>query len=236
MSYEYAYAMEESMTAGMIIFYIIYMLAAFAMGIAAYVLRSLGTYTIAKRRGINHPWFSWIPVLDAWILGCISDQYQYVVKGKNKSKRKWLLILNIVLAVLYVVMLVCFGVMVVNTVTGVNSFASEEELAMGMMGPMMGVFGMCIPLMGVAIAVMVLRYMALYDLYTSCTPQNNVLFLVLSILFSVSEPFFIFFSRKKDGGMPPRREAPRPEIPAQPVYERPVYEQPGEPRGTDPEA
>ena len=53
----------------------------------------------------------------------------------------------------------------------------------------------------------------MYDIYTSCTPKNNVLFLVLSILFNITEPFFLFFTRNKDEGMPPRRQ--------QPVYEEP---------------
>ena len=35
-----------------------------------------------------------------------------------------------------------------------------------------------------------------------------LLFLVLSIVFSVTEPFFLFFNRNKDGGMPPRRPDP----------------------------
>ena len=45
-----------------------------------------------------------------------------------------------------------------------------------------------------------------------------MLYLVLSILFSPTEPFFLFFNRDKDQGMPPRKR--------QPVYEQPVYEQP----------
>ena len=77
-----------------------------------------------------------------------------------------------------------------------------------------------LPMMGLAIAVIVVRYIAMYDLYTSCNPQNNVLFLVLSIFFSVTEPFFVFFNRKKDGGMPPRRQQPQ-YIPPQPAYEPP---------------
>ena len=36
-----------------------------------------------------------------------------------------------------------------------------------------------------------------------------VLFLILSIFFSTVEPFFIFFSRKKDKGMPPRCDVPQ---------------------------
>ena len=58
---------------------------------------------------------------------------------------------------------------------------------------------------GAGIAKAVVYYMAMYDLYTSCSPENNVLFLVLSIVFRVTEPFFIFFNRNHDMGMPPRR-------------------------------
>ena len=103
------YDIFGDMEAGFAVFYGIYMLAVSGFGIAAYVLRSLGFYTIAKRRGINHPWMSWVPVLDLWVLGCISDQYRYVVKGQNAKKRKWLLGLNIALAVIYIVFFVFFG-------------------------------------------------------------------------------------------------------------------------------
>ena len=219
MSYDYSTGFEESLGLG-IAFWLIYILVVFGLSIAMYVLRAAGMYSIAKRRGIDHPWMAWVPVVDLWLLGCISDQYRYVVKGQNKSKRKALLILNIIMAVLYIVFLVLWVGIVVNAVTGVMSGISEEEMVNSLLTSMMGLLAMCIPLMGVAIAVMVIRYMAMYDLYTSCSPQNNVLFLVLSIFFSVTEPFFIFCNRKKDGGMPPRRAEPQPQyIPPQEPWE-----------------
>lgn len=226
MSYDFSYAFDENFGLGFA-FYLIYMVVMFGLSIALYVLRAAGMHNIAKRRGINHAWLSWIPVADCWILGCISDQYQYVVKGRNKSKRKALLILNIVMAVLYVAMIVCFAVAAVNGVTGAMNGVGEEEMMMAIMGPIIGVLGLCIPMMGVAIAVMVIRYMAMYDLYSSCSPANNVLFLVLSIIFSVTEPFFVFFSRKKDDGMPPRRPEPQAYIPEEPQWQSP--EAPQEP-------
>jgi len=50
--------------------------------------------------------------------------------------------------------------------------------------------------------------MALYDLYTSMDPANCVVFIVLSILINVTEPFFLFFNRNRDDGMPPRKQEP----------------------------
>lgn len=216
----YSFESFDAVETGLVAFYVIYMLACAALGIAAYVLRALGFYSIAKRRGINHPWMSWVPVLDLWVLGCISDQFRYVVKGQNKNKRKWLLGLNIALTVVYIVFFVIFGVMMVNAVSGAIGGASEDALVKAVMGSVVAMLICLLPMMAIAIAVMVVRYMAMYDLYTSCSPQNNVLFLVLSIFFSVTEPFFIFFIRKKDGGMPPRRTQPQ-YIPPQPQYEPP---------------
>ena len=86
---------------------------------------------------------------------------------------------------------------------------------------MLGILGLSLPLFGVNIAVMVIRYMALYDVYTSCDPQYNVLFLVLSIIFQVTEPFFLFFNRNKDLGMPPRRQEHYEAPPQEPQWQPP---------------
>ena len=185
------------------------------IGIAAYVLRAIGVYTIAKRRNIKRPWFAWLPVVDAFLLGCISDQYRYVVKGQNKNKRTILLVLNLGLMLLSGMVIGGFVGMMVNAVQGLMAGVSEEMLMESLIPSVIGLMGTSMPMMILAIVTLVIRSMALYDLYTSCTPDNNVLFLVLSILFGVTEPVFIFFSRNKDGGMPPRKDAAPEEPPVQ---------------------
>ena len=207
----------DGMEAGFLIFYIIYMLAVFGVNVAFYVLRALGFYTIAKRRGINHPWMSWIPVLDLWVLGCISDQYRYVVKGQVKNKRKWMLGLSIALAVVYIVFFVFFGIMMFDAISGGFGLFNAPMMLDRLMVPAVGMLASILPMTGLGIAVIVLRYISLYDLYTSCNPKDNVLFLVLSIFFTVTEPFFVFFLRKKDEGMPPRRATAQRS--AQPQYD-----------------
>ena len=199
----------DGLGAGFAALYTVYSMVASSFGIALYVLRALGLYSIAKRRGINHPWMSWVTVLDLWVLGCISDQYQYVVNGNVRNKRKWLLGLSIAMAVLYIVFAVLIGVAVFGAVGGMTGSMSDNLLVATLLGPVMGLVVGLIPLVGIAIAVMAIRYVAMYDLYTSCSPQNNVLFLVLSIFFTVTEPFFLFFIRNKDEGMPPRRQQPQ---------------------------
>ena len=185
------------------------------LAIAMYVLSSLGLYTLAKRRGIKNPWISWIPVANCWIIGSLSDQYRYVVKGQVKNKRKTLLILNIIFAVIYTVLVVLLGVLIFRAMGPALSGQHEDVILEMVIGPAMAMMGLCLPMLGVSIAMVIVRYIAMYDIYTSCDPQNNILFLVLSILFSVTEPFFLFFSRNKDGGMPPRKQEPVFEAPRQ---------------------
>ncbi len=187
------------------------------LSIASYVLTALALYTLAKRRGLNKPWLAWIPVADCWLLGSLSDQYRYVVKGENKGKRKALLTLSIISFVLALMIAILAVVMVVQGITGFTGNVSESQILEMILGPALGLLGLCLPLVGVSIAFVIIRYMALYDVYKSMDPSNCVMFLVLSIIFSVTEPFFLFFNRNKDQGMPPRRNAP-PQDP-QPTYE-----------------
>lgn len=182
-----------------------------AMGfsIVMYVLNAVGLYRIAKRRGIHHAWLAWVPIGCNWLLGSISDHYQYVAKQKVTSKRKILLILSLCLIVCLFVL--AGGVVAIVVAAGSSMNAS---IALGVVLLLIAYLGM----MGLAIAITVFCYIAYYDLFRSCKPGNAVLFLVLSILFNVTLAFFVFFSSKSDEGMPERR----PRDPAPRIEEAPV--------------
>lgn len=220
-SYEYAYVME-SLSTGMLSA-LVSSIPSVLFSIAAYVMTSLALYTIAQRRGLNRPWLAWIPVVNCWIVGSLSDQYRYVVKDEIKSKRKVLLILQLIQAVLSTAVMAVAVAMIFGAVGSLMRGASEEQILESILGPAVSIVGMSLPLAGVAIAYVILRYMAMYDIYRSMDPANCVLYLVLSILFGVTEPFFLLFNRNKDLGMPPRRQEPVYQepvcIPAQPVQE-----------------
>ena len=214
MHYSYAYTMdnEEGLIAS-ILFSVIYSLFSGGIGVMLYAFRSIGVYSIARRRGLNNPWFAWVPVVRTYLLGSLSDQYQYVVKGKDKSKCKWLLGMSITQGVFYVVMAV-MGIIAICNVTG-DAMAgfNEAKLVRMAMRYAMSMLAAVVPFMVLSVALTVVRYIALYDVYTSLDPKNSVLYTILSVGLRFTEPFFLFFNRKKDDGMPPRREAPRAEAP-----------------------
>lgn len=186
-----------------VIIWLILMLVVIGIGITSYVLGSLGTYKIAKRRGIHNPWLAWLPVGQAWVLGSISDHYQYIARGKTRNYRKVLMWLEIGLYGLSVVMSLISVATSFSTVMGA-AMESEAMMMTGAMGMAVVSIIMSLFVMAASITYSVFAYICYYDLFRSCNPKNAVLYLVLSIVVSITMPFFIFACRNSDEGMPPK--------------------------------
>ncbi|MBE6921217.1 MAG: hypothetical protein E7468_06635 [Ruminococcaceae bacterium] len=200
------------------------------VAVLVYILKALALYTIAKRRNIKKPWLAWIPVVNVWILGSVSDQYQYVVKRQVKNKRKVLLGLNIAMAAIGSVVLIAavwlFAVLLL-TIISVPTMSDPETLVSNLMYyagtnvvllNLIGLAGiLAIPLAVVSVIQTVYFYMALYDVFRSCEPKNSTLYLVLSLVGNVvvdgAYCIFLMLCKDKDLGMPPRKPEIVEEIP-----------------------
>lgn len=193
--------------------YLLLMFFAMAFSIVCYVFQSYGLYTIANRRGIRNSWLAWVPVGNAWILGSISDQYQYVAKGKVRNRRKLLLFLELGMIGIVV------GLLIAAVLIIAMSDAFFDSMLLAVLLMLLGYLA----IIALAITTTVYMYLCYYDLYNSCIPSNAVLFLVLSIIIPVTISFFVFACRKKDLGMPPRKQ-PAPEQVFVPTVE-PVMEE-----------
>ena len=154
-------------------------------------------------------------MLQAWVWGSLSDQYRYVVKGQVKSKRKILLILQAIVSLLGVVTWIKFMGMIQNFIQ-VSYYGTEKEIVAALMGGLLGILGLAGALFVAAIVRTVIHYMAGYDLYTAASGRYGVVFLVVSIFLCFLEPYFVFFIRNQDDGMPPRYD-----IPVEPVNPTP---------------
>ena len=164
------------------------------LSVAIYVFTALALSTMARRRGIAAYWLAWIPVANLWLLGSLSDQYRYLTWGQVKHKRVVLLVLEIVTGALSGALVGC----------AVWVFAANGSTA-----SLVTLLAAVLLTGGTAIALGVVKLMALYDVYASCDPQNAALYLVLSIFFRFLKPVFLFVSRNLERGMPPRKTPPR---------------------------
>lgn len=187
--------------------------------ILVYVLQALALFTIAKRRGIKNPGLAWVPLVNVWILGSISDQYRYVVKGEVKNKRKALLGMDIASALIVFAVCIAAIVLVVRLVLEFPYFdsASATWFLRNHLGTLLLILMLGLALAVLSIVYAVFFWMAMYDLFRSCEPENTTLYMVLSLVGGLVVPgayaIFLILCREKDLGMPPRK--PEPEIPAQ---------------------
>ena len=161
-----------------------------------YVLQAIGMQTIAKRRCIHHPWLAWIPLGNLWLLGSISDQYQYLMKGRIKSRRWGLPVLAVLTMCAYLGGAYCvYLCMAQGYITSLVPTA-----------PMLLAFVFVVFFGAGVVVTLVQAYICLYNLFASCEPDNRKLFLILSILCPVGIAFIVCTIRKRDAGMPPRKQ------------------------------
>ena len=143
--------------------------------IASYILRAISIHTIAQRRQTDRVWFAWVPILNQFLLGKVSDQYSLTVKGKRTHQRWWLLGLAAVSNTLSFVSNVMMATVVGEAILGGSSLGilwfgvHYEEI----MEKLMSAF-LLILLAGAVAAVpmRIVRYVALYRVYESCLWQN----------------------------------------------------------------
>lgn len=143
-----------------------------------HILMAISLFSIARRRGLPHPWVAWVPFANYWTLGCIADDYRELKMGRKAAKRKWLGAISG-----FAVALIVLEAMA--EVTGINILSI-----------------VCLMLILVAVlALNIAAFVALYDLYESCDPKTSVLFLVLNVMCWFLQPLLVFLCRRKDRGI-----------------------------------
>lgn len=191
--------MAAASNAIMVIFWIVYMVVILGLSGYTYVFQALALQAVAKRRQIEKPWLAWVPVGNMWLLGCISDQYQYVVNGKERNFRKLLLWLMIGM---YIALVPLYGLEIIAIVMA--EVVTEAAIVMLVLMVILALI-----ILAAAVFASVIQYMAIYDYYRSCDPSKAVLFLILSIVVPAAYPILLFIVRNQDLGMPSKPdEAP----------------------------
>ncbi len=183
-------AEELSALSGILVIYIAILGFASIIGIVSYVFQSIGLYRMAKNLGFNNCWMAWVPFFSTYIFGKIGSKY---VKRDGRPSAKfggWLIGLEIALFlvltgfIVSLVLTVIFGISMETA--GVNSPSPS------FLGGVISMLFTYLAILGISIAFSVIYYIAYWRMLSIFDSSNATAFLIISILFSITLPFFIF--------------------------------------------
>ena len=179
------------------------------IGIAIYLLESISVYKMAKSAEIKNPWLVFIPVANDWVFGTLAEKY----KKKNGTKSaRFGIILPVLEGIVLIesIALTIFTVISVKEITGyaLDAVNTSAEMAPEQFMSLIPVIILYFALIAVAIAYAVVFFIALWRVYSSFDKSNATLYIVLSVIFTISVPIILFIIRNRKPEFDPHNNIP----------------------------
>lgn len=179
------------------------------IGIAIYLLESISVYKMAKSAEIKNPWLAFVPVANDWVFGSLAEKY----KKKNGTKSaRFGIILPVLEGIVLIeaIALTIFTVISIKEITGyaLDAVNTSTEMAPEQFMSLIPVIILYFALMAVAIAYAVVFFIALWRVYSSFDKSNATLYIVLSVVFTISVPIILFIIRNRKPEFDPHNNMP----------------------------
>ena len=183
---------------GFLIVYLLILLVCFAACVVMYVLQGLAIKKMSESCGLRHTWMGFVPFASSYRLGQLAEQ-------KSKSGKKswpWRHLALGGAIMLTLALFVLEGVVIAETLSLILEGGSE--LSVGDSMQIYGTFsvGMIFYYL-FAIAYNVVLYIIYWKIFSLFSPDNAVLFLLLSIFFSAALPILLFAIRNRTPNLAP---------------------------------
>lgn len=179
------------------------------IGIAIYLLESISVYKMAKSAQIKNPWLAFIPVANDWVFGTLAEKF----KKKNGTKSaRFGIILPVLEGIVLIeaIALTIFTVISIKEITGyaLDAVNTSSEMAPEQFMSLIPVIILYFALMAVAFAYAVVFFIALWRVYSSFDKSNATLYIVLSVIFTISVPIILFIIRNRKPEFDPHNNVP----------------------------
>ena len=156
-----------------------------AIGIANYVLSSIGLYRIAKRRCIANPFLAWIPVANVWIMGEIAQEYD----NRNGIKRNW----KIAMIVPY--LLEMLSAIVLTVLAVVMAILVKMVTASAILAPIIVFYIVYLVTIMSALVFAAVNYICNFKIFESTVPEKALKYLILSITIPLASGICLYKCR-----------------------------------------
>jgi len=167
-----------------------FVVVALLVSLVFYIFNAIALYSIAKRRRMNNAFLAFIPIANKYYLGKIADDISRTMNKKTNHAKRILIPMVIGVAIDVV------GSFFAGLGTALISLYTGGETGVAIIG-----LSIVISLFsGAALIVSaIFKYIALYSIFKEYSNSNAVLFIILSVLLSIS-PFLLFAIRNKKSG------------------------------------
>ncbi len=169
------------------------------IGLVFYILQAIGIYKMANSLGIAYPWISFIPVANSYTFGKVASRY---IKRDGSASAKfeiWLLVLQILMTIT-AILLVITAIIAIVSIVGFADAAILDDSAMtlSMFSSFIPVIILYVVTFGLALAYNIIYYVALWRIFSIFSADNATIFTVLSVLFNILPPIFLFVIRNSN--------------------------------------
>lgn len=168
-------------------------LLAIAITVASYILTSLSLYTLAKRRGVQHPGLAWVPVANYWLIGSLANE----IDAQNGHQRTWnktLLTLSLTAIAGVVVSYISIIVIAVVYTFSLNYIDWSEDVFLSLL---LVFYVLLVLAMIVAVALSICTAICIYKIFESTVPEKAVKYLLLYILVPLAGGICLFKARNQ---------------------------------------
>ncbi len=161
-----------------------------------YILQAIALYSLAKNRNIKGAWLAWIPVLNAYTLGAISD-YHDKSRGLNRAWRKTLLITRLLGPGMFLVTYLVLIVVIMAIGVSGEMFAMRD-FVVGLGGIAVIIFAYLL-IIAAALIISVYQYgtfVCLYKIYDIVVPTKAVKYFIISLIVPLGASICLMCVRK----------------------------------------
>ncbi len=159
-----------------------------------YILSANAMYKLSKRRNIPNPWMAWIPVLSAWNMGLVANEYD----GHLGMKRKW----NQVMVIAYCIFIGTYIIVFVAAIALmiITALQGDNVQMHTIIAPIIILYLLLLIVMLGAVLINFLHYILLFKVFESTVPEKAVKYIILSLTVPLASA--ICLTRCADKGYP----------------------------------
>lgn len=173
-----------------LILLIVFLFLVLAFAVVTVIFQGIGIMKMHEKLGLKNGWFAFVPVLNAYAIGKVAEQY---IKADGRKSAKFSVILMVANLIYLLISMVSLFFNIFMTIAEEMAISPEVILTVSAISLVFACFELTF-----SFVYLVVSYVAWWRIFAIFANKNATLYLILSIFVSVVQPFLVFAIRNND--------------------------------------